>query len=76
MKSRQLEIELNKTKKIENEAIRLAKTAKDDLRKVHESSLQWKKRTSELTAENKSYKDKLEKHVESVSSQTFETFIH
>jgi hypothetical protein len=69
IKSNQLEIELNETKKNENEAIRLAKIAKDDLGKVHESSLHWKKRTSELTAENKRYKDMLEKHVEFVSCQ-------
>jgi len=64
IKSNQLEIELNETKKNENEAIRLAKIARDDLGKVHESSLQWRKRISELTAENKWYKDILEKHVE------------
>ena len=69
IKSKQLEIELNETKKNEKEAIRLAKISKDDLGKVHESSLQWRKRTSELTAENKWYKDILEKHVESVSCQ-------
>lgn len=68
-KSIQLEMELNETKNNENEAIRLAEIAKDDLGKVHESSIQWKKRTSELTAENKRYKDLLEKHVESVSHQ-------
>ena len=67
IKSNQLEIELNETKKNETEAIRLAKIAKDDLGKVHESSLQWKKRTSELTAENKRYKDMLEKQLEFVS---------
>jgi chromosome segregation ATPase len=86
MKSNQLEIELNETKKNENEAFRLAKNAKDDLGKVHESSLQWKKRTSELAAENnwckdileKLYQDILEEHVqvEPVSCQTFEIFIH
>lgn len=76
MKSNQLEIELNETKKSENEAIRLAKIAK----KVHESSLQWKKRTSELTAENQWCKDILEKlyqdilepeQLEPVSCQSF-----
>ena len=70
-KSNQLEIELNETKKYGNEAIRLAKIAtKDLLGKVLESSLRWKKRTSELAAENKRYKDMLEKLVESVSCQT------
>jgi hypothetical protein len=68
-KSIQLEMELNETKKNENEAIRLAEIAKDDLGKVYESTVQWKKRTSELTAENKRYKDMLEKHIESVSHQ-------
>lgn len=79
----QLEIELNETKKNENEAIRLATIAKDDL---HESSLQWKKRTSELTAENQWCKDILEKlyqdilepekndQVEPVSCQVFKIF--
>jgi hypothetical protein len=66
-KSIQLEIELNESKKNENEAIRLAEIAKNDLGKIHESSVQWKKRTSEITAESKRYKDMLEKHVESVS---------
>ena len=71
IKSNQLEAELIETKKNENEAIRLAKIAKDDLGKAQESSLQWRKRTSELTAENKWHKDMLEKHVESVSCQAF-----
>lgn len=75
IKSNQLEIELNETKRNENEAVRFAKIAKDELGKVHESSLQWRKRTSELTAENKWYKDVLEKHVEPVSCQAFEIFI-
>jgi len=65
----QLEIELNESKKNQNEAIRLAEIAKDELGKIHENSILWKKRTSELTAENKRYKDMLEKHIESGRSQ-------
>ena len=68
IKSKLLEIELNETKRNKNEAVRLAKI---ELGKVHESSLQWRKRTSELTAENKWYKDILEKHVEPVSLSRF-----
>lgn len=74
IKSIQLEIELNEAKKNENKAIHLAKIAKDNLCKVHESSLQWKKRTSELTTENKRYKDMLEKLFESVSCQTLKCY--
>ena len=74
IKSIQLEIELNEAKKNENKAIHLAKIAKDNLCEVHESSLQWKKRTSELTTENKRYKDMLEKLFESVSCQTLKCY--
>ena len=66
-----LEIELNESKKIQNEAIRLAEIAKDDLGKIHENSLQWKKRASEVNTENKRYKDLLEKHIESVGHPIF-----
>jgi len=67
-KSIQLETDLKEAKKNENEAIRLAEIAKNDLGKAHESSVQWKKRASELAAENKRYKDMLEKNVESARS--------
>lgn len=63
----QLEMQLKETKKNEDEAIRLAEIAKNELVEVREHLGQWKKRTSELTAENKRYKDLLEKQVESVS---------
>ena len=70
-KSNQLVVGLNEAKKNEKEAIRLAKVAKDDLGRVHESSLHWEKRILELTAENKRQRDMLEKYNESVSCQTF-----
>ena len=63
----QLETELKESKKNENEAIRLAEIAKNELGELHENLIQWKKRASEVTAENKRCKDMLEKHVESVS---------
>lgn len=66
-KSIQLEMELGETKKNGDEAIRLAEIAKNELVEVRENLIQWKKRASELTAENKRYKDLLEKNVESVS---------
>lgn len=60
-------MELKETKKIQDEAIRLAEFAKNELGEVHENLAQWKQRTAELTAENKRYKDLLEKQAESVS---------
>ena len=66
-KSIQLEIDLKEAKRNEDEAIRLAEIAKNDFVKAQESSIQWKKRASELDTENKRYKDMLERNVESVS---------
>jgi len=47
----------------EAKAIRLAKVAKDDLGKVHETLGQWQRRAAELDQQNKRFKDMLDRHV-------------
>jgi len=52
-----------------DEAIRLAEIAKDDFIRVQQSSLQWQKHAGELDAENRRFKDQLERHVNNARVQ-------